>query len=277
MSNEKGPMSNERGLFVAKTATHDTEYVDIVLGYHHIFLLSLIFGVLMFGTGYFLGSYRTQNDRAGRTASAAVSPALSLTADARAAELPAAQAPSTGIAGNPAPVPAANGNARPTATGFRPEEEIPAAPRLTAAAAAPETSTARVLNPPPARAAATPAADDPDSERQSRAMPAHPNAGANDTQAAENYFRDDLYQRFRNPQTQDSFKIYLRISSIRAQQEAEALIKELAAEGIRALIEGESLEGRHMVLVGPFGDFQSAESLAKELKKQDLDAFPIRR
>ena len=260
------------------TATHDTEYVDIVVGYQHILLLGLLFGVLMFSTGYFIGSYRTQSDRADRAASTAMSPA----SGPRAAQLPAVQVPPTGIerpasevgeiAENVARLspgalaPVANGNASPTATSAAPQEAAHAARPLTTRAALPETTTAPLLNPQSAKAAATSAVP----------MPANPNPGGTAAAATENYFWDDLYQRYRNPQTQDSFKIYLRMS-FRAQQEAETLIHDLAAEGFPAVIEGQSVEGRQMVLIGPFADYQSATSLAKVLKQRNLEAFPIRR
>jgi cell division protein FtsN len=69
----------------------------------------------------------------------------------------------------------------------------------------------------------------------------------------------------------------LRIASIREPRTAERLIQDLAAGGVRAVVEGQSVEGRYMVLIGPFSDYQSAENMAKVLKQRHLDAFPIRR
>jgi cell division protein FtsN len=71
--------------------------------------------------------------------------------------------------------------------------------------------------------------------------------------------------------------IYLQVSTFSAPQEAERLINDLAAEGFRAMIDGQLVAGRHTVLVGPFSDFKSAVGQAKVLKEHNREAFPIRR
>jgi cell division protein FtsN len=267
----EGPNPNERGLFVERTVTHNTEYVDIVLGYHHVLLFGLLFGVLMFSAGYFIGSYRTQSDGADRTISTATSPKPS----SSAAELPAMQVPASGTERSPSEVgdvakdmatlstgvlaPAPNGDARPTATSSTLQDSVPAAPPLTTEAASPETTRTPPPNPPSAKATAASAAEAPKSEPQPRARVNQPKLRAAPTPA------------------NAGGHIYLQVSSFRARQEAEQLINDLAAEGMRATIDGQIVEGRHVVLVGPFADFQSAVGSAKALKQHNFEAFPIRR
>jgi len=260
---------------VERTATHDTEYVDIVLGYHHILLFSVVFGVLIFGTGYFIGYYRARSDRPDRAASPTTSPAPS----APAAERPPLELPAM-LTEPPAPTagdvvkemealstgalaPAANGNANPTAASPSPQEPAPSALSPTPQAASPETAPAPPPAPPSTRPAATPTSEAPRSERQ-------PPATGNESQPAAKP------QAAAKPANARG-NIYLQVSSFRAQQEAEQLINDLAAEGFRALIDGRLMEGRHTVLVGPFSDFESAVGQAKVLKQRNREAFPIRR
>jgi hypothetical protein len=262
---------------VAPTAIHDREHVDIVVGYHHVLLLGLLFGVLMFGSGYFVGSYDTPIDPTAGTTSAAISS----TYDLRAAEPPAVPAPSTGReasgageAAQEGPTLDAGTSAAATSGSAAPSSPPPLNPQSA-------TAMAAAAGAPGSEHAQTPApANQSQPEIQPRTVPmaANPTPGSDAAEAAEHYFWDDSYQRYRNPQTRDPFKVYLRISSFRAKPEAEALIDDLTAQGIGAVIEGQSVEGRHMVLIGPFADYRSAASLANALKQQrNLDTFPIRR
>ena len=262
-----------------RTATHETEYVDIVLGYHHILLFSLVFGVLIFGTGFFIGYYRARSDHADRAAAGATTSPQPSSAPAPAAELPPIQMPA--ILSQPATPPAGDvvkemedvSTQTLAPEGVRPESPTASAttPAASPAAAAPPTETPE---PEPAKAAAeassvkpaaAPKPATPKSERQTpangkAAPPAEkpaPRADAKPANARGN--------------------IYLQVSSFNAQQEAEKLTNELAAEGFRAMIDGELIEGRHTVLVGPFSDFKTAVGQAKELKEHNREAFPVRR
>jgi cell division protein FtsN len=262
---------------VERTATHDTEYVDIVLGYHHVLLFSMVFGVLIFGTGYFIGYYRARSDRADRAAST-TSPAPS----SPAAGLPAVQIPAM-LTQPPPPAagdvvkemealstgalaPAANANANPRAASPTPQESATAAPPPTPERPSQETMTAPPPTPPGARPAAPPAAEAPKREVQ-------PPANGKGSQPA----AKPVPRAAAKPPNAAGGNIYLQVSSFGAQQEAEQLINDLAAEGFRALIDGQLVEGKHTVLVGPFSDFESAVGQAKELKQHNREAFPIRR
>jgi cell division protein FtsN len=263
---------------VERTATHDTEYVDIVLGYHHILLFSLVFGVLIFGTGYFVGYYRARSDRAALPATnpsanapaSASSPARGLPPVQLPAMLTDSQAPAAGdvvkdmeAVSTSTLAPAQNGAASPAAAA--PATQAPAS----AAAAATETlKPEQATAPPPApsntKPATAPAAETPNSERQ-------PANGKGSQPAAKPTPRAGVTPR------NASGNIYLQVSSFSGQKDAEKLINDLAAEGFRALIDRQLVEGRHTVLVGPFPDFKSAADKAKVLKQRNREAFPIRR
>jgi cell division septation protein DedD len=261
---------------VERTATHDAEYVDIVLGYHHVLLFSLVFGALIFGTGYFIGYYRAQSDHASRAASVTTSPPASSPAAARPpVQLPAMLTqppPPSGdvvkemeAASTEALAPAGTTNAgAATAPAPAASAAAPAALSSTPQAPAPEATTPPAA-PSSAQPAATPAAETPKSERQApvtgkdsqpagkpvpRAAVTPPNAGGN---------------------------VYLQVSSFGEKQQAEQLLNELAAQGFHALIDGRLVEGKQTVLVGPFSDFKSAVGQAQQLKLHNREAFPIRR
>lgn len=262
-----------------RTATHDTEYVDIVLGYHHILLFSVVFGLLIFGSGYFMGYYRARSDGADRGGAAAA--AAGTQPSSLAAPLPQVQIPamltqpavpaagdvvkemerlSTGELATEAPL-----NSDPAAPSAPPRESAPAAIPPSVEAPSPEATTAPRAVAPIEKPAAAPAAGAPKNERQppsngkatQPAAPPVPRAAAEPRNAHGN--------------------IYLQVSTFSAQQEAEQLINDLASEGFRALIDGQLVEGRHTVLVGPFSDFKSAVGQAKVLKEHNREAFPIRR
>jgi cell division septation protein DedD len=263
---------------VERTATHDTEYVDIVLGYHHILLFSLVFGLLIFGTGFFIGYYRARSDEAGRAAATTTNPPASKPASselplppvevpAMLTEPPAAnrgdvvkdmEQVSTGTltpAGSGASAGAAAPQAAPAAAPQAPAATAPAAAPSNAQPAAPQSATPRGATPPPA----PPQRQSPPASNGA-AVPARapePRAAAKPANASGN--------------------VYLQVSTFAAAQEAEKLINDLASEGFRAMIDGQLVEGHHTVLVGPFADFQTAVGQAKVLKEHNREAFPIRR
>ena len=255
-----------------RTATHDAEYVDIVLGYHHILLFSVIFGLLIFGTGFFIGYYRARSDEADRAASATTTspPASSTSSELPPVQIPAmlTQPPSPesgdvvkdmeGVStGALAPVVTPEGDAAATAQQSAPAAAPPAPSR--------EAATAPPPAPPSAQPAAAPTAEPPQAERQ-------PPANGNGSQPA-----TKPEPRAAASPANASGNIYLQVSSFDAAREAEQLINDLATEGFRALIDGQLVEGRHTVLVGPFSDFKSAAGRAKELKERNREAFPVRR
>jgi cell division protein FtsN len=263
---------------VERTATHDTEYVDIVLGYHHILLFSVVFGLLIFGSGYFMGYYRARSDRPdnGGAAAATANPQPS----SPAAPLPQVQIPamltqpaappagdvvkemerlSTGALGTEAPL-----NSDPAASSATPRESAPAATPPSVEAPSPAATAPRPVAP-SEKPAAAPAAEAPKNERQ-------PPANGKSTQPA----APPVPRAAAEPRHARG-NIYLQVSTFSAPQEAEQLINDLASEGFRALIDGQLVEGRHTVLVGPFSDFKSAAGQAKVLKEHNREAFPIRR
>jgi cell division septation protein DedD len=260
---------------VERTATHETEYVDIVLGYHHILLFSLVFGLMIFGTGYFIGYYRARGDHADRVATGATA-SPQQNAPSPASSRPAVQMPAMLTEPPPPEAGAVVKEMQELSTGaLTPGAEAldnPAAASAVVQESAPplvpvpEVPAQKAAAPPPAAPSTKPAAPaTPQNDRQApangaAAQPAvkpTPRAAAKPANAAGN--------------------IYLRVSSFAAQQEAERLINELAAEGFRALIDGQMVDGMHTVLVGPFTDFQSAVGRAKELKESNREAFPVRR
>lgn len=263
-----------------RTATHDTEYVDIVLGYHHILLFSLVFGVLIFGTGYFVGYYRARSDRADRAASPTSGTPANAPANANssAKELPPVQLPAM-LTDSPAPAngdvvkdmeAVSTGGLTPQ-SGASPTAAVPAT-QDSASSAAPqrpgtpkqEKATAPTSVPSSTKPATPSTTETPKTEREPRngksAQPGSksaPRAAATPRNASGN--------------------IYLQVSSFGGQKEAEKLINDLAAEGFRALIDRQLVEGRHTVLVGPYPDFKTAADKAKVLKERNREAFPIRR
>jgi cell division protein FtsN len=263
---------------VERTATHDTEYVDIVLGYHHILLFSVVFGLLIFGSGYFMGYYRARSDRPDNAGAAAAT--ANPQPSSPAAPLPQVQIPA--LLTQPAEAPAgdvvkemerlstgalATGvpqNSAPTAPSATPPESAPAAIPSTAEAPAPQATAPREAAT-GAKPAAAPAAAPPKNDRQ-------PPANGKATQPA----AAPVPRAAAEPRNAHG-NIYLQVSTFGAQQEAEQLINDLASEGFRALIDGQLVEGRHTVLVGPFSDFKSAVGQAKVLKEHNREAFPIRR
>jgi cell division septation protein DedD len=259
---------------VERTATHETEYVDIVLGYHHILLFSLVFGVLIFGTGFFLGYYRARSDHADRAAAGATTSPEPRSSPAAASDLPPIQMPA--VLTQPETPPAGDVVKEmedvSTQT-LAPEGTMP--PEAPAAAAAQESTPAAVPPPsePPAQEAAqAPAATSkakPAATQSEQPAPANGKAA----QPAEKPAPRAAAVKPSNARG----SVYLQVSSFEAQREAEQLTNELAAEGFRAMIDGDLVEGRHTVLVGPFADFKSAVGQAKELKEHNREAFPIRR
>jgi cell division septation protein DedD len=147
-------------------------------------------------------------------------------------------------------------NSDPAAPSAPPRESAPAAIPPSVEAPSPEATTAPRAVAPIEKPAAAPAAGAPKNERQ-------PPSNGKATQPAE-------------PRNAHG-NVYLQVSTFSAQQEAEQLINDLASEGFRALIDGQLVEGRHTVLVGPFSDFKSAVGQAKVLKEHNREAFPIRR
>jgi cell division septation protein DedD len=235
---------------VERSATHDTEYVDIVLGYRHILLFSLVFGVLIFSTGYFAGYQRGQSVEA---ASAATSPTRT------PQQSPPASLP-------PVKVPALLTEPLTTESGdvVKEMEDLTQESLTPGAVAEPSETAAPPTSQPDAEAAA-PAAE-PREEEKPPATPA----------------REPEKPKKLAPQAQaspphQSGAVYLQVSSFSAPQEAEKLIDDLAAEGFRALIDGQLIGGKHTVLVGPFPDFKTAADRAKDLRRQRREAFPIRR
>ncbi len=265
-----------------RTATHETEYVDIVLGYHHILVFSLVFGVLIFGTGFFIGYYRARSDHADRAAVQSTTTPQSSSA-APAGELPPVQMPA--VLTQPQTQPAgdvvqemekatselAPNGAAPTGTG------TPAPPAADSTAASEAAATQAAVT------AAVPAAEPPSVPAPAPA-PAKPAAAPPPVSHSEPAANGQASAPAAKPAPRADAKpanaggnVYLQVSTFDAQQEAEKLTNELAAEGFRALIDGELVEGRHTVLVGPFSDFKSAVGKAKELKEHNREAFPIRR
>jgi cell division septation protein DedD len=263
---------------VERTATHETEYVDIVLGYHHILLFSLVFGMMIFGTGYFIGYYRARSDNADHASGGATATSPQPGAPSPASSRPAVQLPAmltepplpeagdvvkemedlSTEALTPGPDAIANPEA---ASGVAEEAERDLPP--TPVAPAPMATAA-----PPAATTTAPAATPAEAPKNDRQAPAN---GAGAPPAAKSP------PRAAAKPANAAGNIYLRVSSFAAQQEAERLINELAAEGFRALIDGQMVDGMHTVLVGPFSDFQSAVGRAKELKESNREAFPVRR
>lgn len=231
-----------------RSATHDTEYVDIVLGYRHILLFSLVFGVLIFSTGYFAGYQRGQSVEA---ASAATSPAAAQQQAPPPAPLPAVKVPAMLTE----PLPNESGD-------VVKEMEDLTQESLNPGAEAEPSETADSPAAQPEAEAAAPAAK-PREEEQ----PAAPSREKTKKLAP---------QAKASPPHQ-SGAVYLQVSSFSASQDAERLIDDLAAEGFRALIDGQLIGGKHTVLVGPFPDFKTAADRAKDLRRQRREAFPIRR
>lgn len=240
-----------------RSATQDTEYVDIVLGYRHILVFSLVFGALIFSTGYFAGYHRAQSAEAASAAPAAptqISPQAS----------PPAPLP-------PVQVPAMLTEPLNTETGdvLKEMEELSQESLAPGKGSAPETTESATPSTPAAEDAAP--TIDPRAETPARTAPAEkqeepkkpgPQARAEPVD--------------RKPANRPG-NVYLQVSSFAAPQDAEKLIDDLAAEGFRALIDGQLIGGKHTVLVGPFNDFKAAAGRAKELKLRNREAFPIRR
>jgi cell division septation protein DedD len=239
---------------VERTATHDTEYVDIVLGYRHILLFSLVFGALIFGTGYFAGYQSGQKAESAQADSTTAKPNPSQASPP--VPLPPVQVPAMLTE----PITSGAGNVVEELEELNQESLAPgtgSVPEPGAAAPAAEVA------PPPAkpRTEEKPAPAAPADEPEKKPVPqarAAPGGGPRAKQQA-------------------SGNVYLQVSSFGAQQEAEQLIDALAAEGFRALIDGQLIGGKHTVLVGPFADFKAAAGKAKELRRTNREAFPIRR
>jgi hypothetical protein len=62
-----------------RTASPPKEYVDIIIGYHHILLFAVAFGTLVFGTGYFIGYNRAGGQADVATAERKGAPSGSIT------------------------------------------------------------------------------------------------------------------------------------------------------------------------------------------------------
>ncbi|MEX2299478.1 MAG: SPOR domain-containing protein [Bryobacterales bacterium] len=230
-----------------RSATHDTEYVDIVLGYRHILLFSLVFGVLIFSTGYFAGYQRGQSVEAASAATRTPQQA------SPPAPLPAVKVPAMLTE----PPPAESGDMVKEMEDLTQESLTPGAVAEPSETAAPSTSQ-------PDAEAAAPAAEPREEEK-----PAAP--------VKEPEKPKKLAPQAKTSPPHQSGAVYLQVSSFSAPQEAEKLIDDLAAEGFRALIDGQLIGGKHTVLVGPFPDFKTAADRAKDLRQQRREAFPIRR
>jgi cell division septation protein DedD len=159
--------------------------------------------------------------------------------------------------------PPKNAAAGPTADAAATQDTAPAAAPQPAGTPKQENATA----PPPAastKPAAPSATETPKSERE-------PGNSKSPQPASKSAPRAAVTPR------NASGNIYLQVSSFGGQKEAEKLINDLAAEGFRALIDRQLVEGRHTVLVGPYPDFKTAADKAKVLKERNREAFPIRR
>lgn len=248
-----------------RSATHDTEYVDIVLGYRHILLFSLVFGALIFGTGYFAGYNRGQSAESARAASGPTAtpnrpqttPPTSLPPVQVPAMLTEPLVPETGDVVKEMEELNRESLAPGTQPASEPAVAAPAASREAAEEAAAPAAKPREEEKP---APAAPPAEKPVEKPEQKSVP---QAKAAPTT--------------RPGKQQASGNVYLQVSSFGAQQEAEKLIDDLAAQGFRALIDGQLIGGKHTVLVGPFEDFKTAVGRAKELRRTNREAFPIRR
>ncbi len=230
-----------------RSATHDTEYVDIVLGYRHILLFSLVFGAVIFGTGYFAGYQRGQNTEAARANVA------------RPAQNPPQATPPAPLP--PVRVPAMLTEPQPPENG----DVLKEMEELSQESLAPKDSSPEPAAPPTAAEPTREPAPGAEKPRAQEAPPAAPSAGkpAPEPRASS------------KPTNRPG--VYLQVSSFEAEQDADKLIDELAAEGFRALVDGQLIGGKHTVLVGPFEDFKTAVGRAKELRSKNREAFPIRR
>jgi cell division protein FtsN len=235
---------------VERSATHDTEYVDIVLGYRHILLFSLVFGVLIFSTGYFAGYQRGQSVEA---ASAVTSPAATQQQASPPPPLPPVNVPAMLTE----PPPTENGDVVKEMEDLTQESLTPGAVAEPSETAVPPTSQ-------PDAETAAPEAQPREAEKPTD-RPKVPEK------------QKKLAPQAKASPPQQSGAVYLQVSSFSAPQEAEKLIDDLAAEGFRALIDGQLIGGKHTVLVGPFPDFKTAADRAKDLRRQRREAFPIRR
>lgn len=239
-----------------RSATHDTEYVDIVLGYRHILLFSLVFGALIFGTGYFTGYQRGQSVEAARANVA------------DPAERPAQASPPAPLP--PVQVPAMLTPPPTVETGdvVKEMEELSQEP-LGATSGSSAEPAEPVAPPATTKRAAETAAPTPEPRTEQKPAAAPPAEKPAEKPVPQPQARTKPANRPGN--------VYLQVSSFGAQQDAEKLIDDLAAEGFRALIDGQLIGGKHTVLVGPFDDFKTAVGRAKELRRQNREAFPIRR
>lgn len=241
-----------------RTATHDTEYVDIVLGYRHILLFSLVFGAVIFGTGYFAGYQRGQDAQGPRATVAA--PDRDPAQATPGAPLPPVQVPAMLTE----PQATKSGDVLKEVEELSQESLVPkdgsADP---AAATAPSTAVS------PADPAASDAEEQPEEQAPPAARRSAPPAPPAEKPAAKP--RASSSRHYNRP------GVYLQVSSFDAAQDADKLIDELAAEGFRALVDGQLIGGKHTVLVGPFEDFKTAVGRAKELRRKNREAFPIRR
>jgi cell division protein FtsN len=207
--------------------------------------------VLIFSTGYFAGYQRGQSVEA---ASATTSPAATQPQAPQPAPLPAVKVPAM----LNEPLPNESGDV------VKEMEEL-TQESLKPGAGAEPSGTA---DSPPARPeaeAAAPAAKPREDEQPAAAPSSEPEK------------TKKLAPQAKASPPHQSGAVYLQVSSFSASRDAEKLIDDLAAEGFRALIDGQLIGGKHTVLVGPFPDYKSAADGAKDLRRQRREAFPIRR
>ena len=268
-----------------KTSTHDDDYVDIVLGYHHVLLFSLVFGVLIFGTGYFVGFHRARSDQ---DRSSAVSRNTRDTS--QSAATPAA---------SPGLIPQIVTEPFAATDVVQDMEKVSTASVAQTTDGEPETAAA-VTEPAPTAApeaassvAASPAQDGTAQGRTPQgqtappvspgtkpaAVPAVEVQRAEPSQPVGNQSRASTPASPPRPSSSPAAggNIYLQVSTFGTRQDAEQLINDLAAEGFRAVIDGTLAAGKHTVLVGPFVDLRAASGQAKELRETNREAFPVRR
>lgn len=265
-------------------STRDGEYIDIVLGYHHVLLFSLVFGVLIFGTGYFVGFRQARTDHDTQSAASTGTRVASRVAGTPTAspglipQIVAEPFVPDDVVKDMKKMSTASLTVGRTTDGEPVSSSIAAAEL--ASAASPEAASPEAGAPTPSTTSplptseAKPAVSSPVEVKKSEPVSTDTSSGPSASSVVSSLA---LPKKPAPPSNAAGGDIYLQVSAFGAQQEAEKLLDDLAAEGFRALIDGSLVEGKHTVLVGPFADFQDAAGQAKELREHNREAFPIRR
>lgn len=254
-----------------RTATNDNEYVDIVLGYHHLLLFSLVFGLLIFAAGYFVGYYRSESGRTIQADAASATTASATTT--RQQSPPLTNAPQVPVVFNESLAPAGDPD-----DVVKEMEEVSREGLLPSPAVAPEADSSPAAQPEQSEpdseepslesASSAPPAEAPEPVEKSQPKPAAKRTEPDEVRVA-NLSREQVGRSVNN--------IYLQVSAFGMQIDAQQLVNDLSVDGYRARVDRELVAGKHTVLVGPYSSFKTALGEAKKLKADNHDAFPIRR